>query len=237
MSDLLKEKGFVVAIDGPVAAGKGTIAKELATLLNGVYIDSGAMYRAVTYYCMKHGIGHTDISSIKQVLPNLDIQLEDSHVLLNGEDISSKIRTQEISTAVSKFAVHQIVQEDSISRRRKLADRLIGKGTVVVSEGRNEGTAAFPNAAVKIYLTASVETRARRRLQQLLTAGNTDVTFDKVLQDTKLRDTRDMNRTSAPLVKNPELHGYSIIDDSSLNERQTLEKIVFEIKKKGLCND
>lgn len=227
--------GFVVAIDGPVASGKGTVAKKLAEHFGAAYLDSGSMYRAFGLHLIQSGISISDEQAVVNELDKVDITIDSQNVYLNGVSVSDKIRTQEISDAASVIGVYAPVQEMLIGIRRELASKLISEGKIVISEGRNEGTTTFPDAAVKIYLTAELETRALRRLPRER-QKNSNVTLEEVKNDTEARDKRDMERKVAPLVSHPEQHGYTIIDNTFQEEDETLQilaSIVEETKEKN----
>lgn len=188
---------MIIAIDGPGGAGKGTIAKAIATELNIVYIDTGAMYRTVGLYAKRNNIGTRDREALKQVLDliNIDVKVsnEGQKFLLNGEDVSEAIRTPEISMAASDVSSIPEVRERLVDMQREMA-----KMQSVVMEGRDIGTVVFPNADTKIYLTASPEIRARRRYNELIAKGQ-EVEYDTVLEELIIRDRNDSTRETSPL--------------------------------------
>lgn len=187
-----------IAIDGPSGAGKSTIAKTLAKKLNFIYIDTGAMYRSVGLFALRKGIDiKNQPDKVSEVLDeiNLTIRYEEGvqHIFLNGEDVSDKIRTPEVSIAASAVAVIPAVRLKLVELQRQLAAK-----SDVIMDGRDVGTYILPDAEIKIFLTATVEDRARRRFEELLQKG-TETTFEEVLEDMKWRDKNDSSREFAPL--------------------------------------
>ena len=187
-----------IAIDGPSGAGKSTIAKTLAKKLNFIYIDTGAMYRSVGLFAIRKGIDtQNEQEKVCEILDeiNLTIRYEEGvqHIFLNGEDVSDKIRTPEVSIAASAVAVIPAVRLKLVELQRQLAAK-----SDVIMDGRDVGTYILPDAEIKIFLTATVEDRARRRFEELTDKG-TAVTFEEVLEDMKWRDKNDSSREFAPL--------------------------------------
>ena len=196
---------MVVAIDGPAGAGKSTVARAAARALGFTYLDSGAMYRAVGLMAQRHGGAASDRAE------ELDIRLGD-RVVVNGEDVTEAIRTPEVSEAASKVATNPRVREALAQKQREL----LSDGNWV-AEGRDIGTVVAPDAAVKVYLTASPEKRARRRADEL----GTDV--GTVLRDQALRDAQDMEREHSPLMAAP---GAVELDTSGLSIDEVVDRIV-----------
>ena len=187
-----------IAIDGPSGAGKSTIAKTLAKKLNFIYIDTGAMYRSVGLFALRKGIDtQNEQEKVCEILDeiNLAIRYEEGvqHIFLNGEDVSDKIRTPEVSIAASAVAVIPAVRLKLVELQRQLAAK-----SDVIMDGRDVGTYILPDAEIKIFLTATVEDRARRRFEELTQKG-TEVTYEEVLEDMKWRDKNDSSREFAPL--------------------------------------
>ncbi|MBQ7039163.1 MAG: (d)CMP kinase [Clostridia bacterium] len=187
-----------IAIDGPSGAGKSTIAKTLAKKLNFIYIDTGAMYRSVGLFALRKGIdikNEPDKVALSLDEINLTIRYEDGvqHIFLNGEDVSDKIRTPEVSIAASDVAVLPAVRLKLVELQRQLAAK-----SDVIMDGRDVGTYILPDAEIKIFLTATVEDRARRRFEELQQKGDSS-TFEEVLEDMKWRDKNDSSREFAPL--------------------------------------
>ena len=186
-----------VAIDGPSWAGKSTLARRLAADLGYVYVDTGAMYRAIGLYASRQGADLHDEAAVAALLPQirLDIRLVDGtqHVYLNGEDVSEAIRAEAIGMAASAVSAHGAVRAFLLETQRSLA-----AGQNVLMDGRDIGTVVLPHATVKIFLTASPEARARRRCLELRQKGK-DADYETVLADIRRRDEQDTNRPIAPL--------------------------------------
>ena len=186
-----------IAIDGPAGAGKSSIAKMLAGKLSYIYVDTGAMFRAMALYLLRCGVNAEDAAAISAHCKEADItiRIKDGaqEVLLNGEDVSPYIRTQEVGEMASRSSVNPDVRAKLLELQRALAAR-----ENVVMDGRDIGTVVLPDAPVKIYLTASPEVRAKRRCLQLEESGQT-ADYDQVLAEIRERDYRDMNRAIAPL--------------------------------------
>jgi cytidylate kinase len=189
---------MIVAIDGPAGAGKSTISRRLAERLGFAFLDTGAMYRAVALAALRRGLGLDDPDAIAQLASELTIDFDGIHTLLNGEDVSAAIRTTEVSAAVHLAA-------DNVSVRRRLVElqRQIAAGRDIVTEGRDQGTVAFPAAECKIFLTASREERARRRFEELSARGEA-VTYEGILAQQDDRDQRDARRPVGALIKAPD---------------------------------
>ena len=198
------EKKITIAIDGFSATGKSTIAKLLAKEYNYVYVDTGAMYRAVTLYAFQNNFVGTSFLAKDKLIEHLDdIDLDFQYdekkgfaeIYLNGENVEQQIRTLEISNLVSKVATISEVRRKLVIEQHKMG----AKGGIVM-DGRDIGTVVFPNAELKLYMTASAETRAQRRYKELIDKGE-KVTYDEVLQNVNSRDEMDSNRKDSPLVK------------------------------------
>ena len=191
--------GFNVAIDGPAGAGKSTVAKAAAKAAGLIYVDTGAMYRAIGLYLLREGTDLRDEKAVEEKLPGIGVSIEYDQgvqkVLLNGEDVSSLIRTQEVGEAASLTSAYGPVREKLLNLQRDLAEK-----QDVVMDGRDIGTNILPHAQLKVYLTASVEVRAKRRYDELLAKGETAV-LSEVEKEIEERDYRDMHREIAPLKK------------------------------------
>lgn len=185
----------VIAIDGPSASGKGTVAQLVASALGFHYLDSGALYRIVAYATQQNNIAWDDAQAVADCAKALHINFLGEQVLLNGQDISNEIRTEEIGKGASQVAVHNALRAVLVDTQHNFC-----KAPGLVADGRDMGTVIFPNAQLKIFLTASTETRAKRRYHQLL-GKNQPADFDAILKDLTERDARDKNRASAPLIQ------------------------------------
>lgn len=190
---------FNIAIDGPAGAGKSTIAKQLAKDLGVVYVDTGAMYRAMAYYFITNGIGEKDIVKIIDACKHVDVTITYENgvqnVWLNGENVSGKIRTEEVGNMASATSVYPVVRNKLVELQQQLA-----KTTDVIMDGRDIGTVVLPHADVKIYMTASSAIRAKRRFEELSAKG-IECNIDDIEKDIIDRDYRDMNRETSPLKK------------------------------------
>lgn len=188
-----------IAIDGPAGAGKSTIAKILAARLGILYLDTGAMYRAVGYKAIKSGVSVSDLAAVENMLKNttVDVKVEDGvqHVYLDGEDVSGVIRTPEVSRAASDISALPPVRHAMVDLQRIIAAK---QDTVL--DGRDVGTFVLPNAEHKFFLTASVEERAKRRYKELVGRGE-NCDFEKIRKDIEIRDYNDSHRALAPLKK------------------------------------
>ncbi len=217
-----KNMSFIVAMDGPAGAGKGTITKQVAEKLGLINIDTGAMFRLVTLNVIQEGIEIHEEDRIKEILDRIHIDMkENGEVFLNGEEVSKQIREDEVNCLVSPISVIPIVREKLLELQRKIA-----QGKNVIMEGRDIGTVVFPNADVKIYLDASAEERARRRLKQNQEKGISG-SYVEVLESIMDRDERDKNREIAPL-KQAEDAIY--IDSTNMTIEEVVDKIVKIIK-------
>ena len=219
--------GFIVAIDGPAGAGKGTITKLVGEKKNLIYIDTGALYRCVTLYMIRNKISLDDTDKIKEFLNKINIELkkEDNEdlVFLNGEDVTKLIREKEVNELVSQVSHIIEVRENITNLSRKIAE-----GKNVIMEGRDIGTNVFPNADVKIYLDATPEERARRRMKQNQEKG-IDNPFEEILKNIIFRDNNDITSTVAPL-KQAEDAFY--IDSSDIPIEKVVDKVIEIIEKK-----
>ena len=229
-------QGVSIAIDGPVASGKGTLAKALARRLGGFYLDTGAMYRAVAVAAIDRGLNVENPSDVQSVLPDTNIAFEGEQVLLNGVDVTHRIRESDASHGSSVIAVYGPVREDLVLKQRGLAHKAMEDGQVVILDGRDTGTKVLPDATFKLFLTARPEIRAERRRQQLLEKGSKVGDFNEVLADIKRRDDRDMTRAIDPLPSDPEERGYWVLDNSDQEETVTIKAVVDELDRRKLIN-
>lgn len=191
-------KTVAIAIDGPAGAGKSTIAKRLASELNFYYVDTGAIYRTVAYFMDLLGISPKDVDGVERYIDELTIGIDYEenglqHMIMNGMDVTDDIRTPDISQKASLISAHAVVREVLLEMQRDVA-----RAHNVVMDGRDIGTVVLPDAAVKIFLTASAEVRAQRRFDELQAKGSRE-TYEKVLKDLQQRDYQDTHREIAPL--------------------------------------
>lgn len=229
----MDKKSFVIAIDGPVAAGKGTVASKLASTLHGLYLYTGAMYRCLALVCVEKGVDMNNEEAVVALLPELQISYQHEQVFLNGQDVTERIKEDDAAAGSSVVGVYPKVREALVAKQQEIGRQALQTGTIVVIEGRDTGTKVFPDAALKIFLTATPETRAKRRVKQYHNQGRS-VSFDEVLEEIRIRDKRDTTREADPLPSNPKELGYFILDDSAISEEETLQVIQKEIQKRGL---
>lgn len=219
---------FIVAIDGPAGSGKGTITKLLAQKLNFLTMDTGAMYRCVTLYLLKNNINIDEIDKIELALKDIDIDMEEidgvQNFFLNNENVSSDIRTKEVDNFVSQVSHIVCVRNAMVDLQRKLSE-----GKQMIMEGRDIGTNVFPNAEVKIYLDASAEERAKRRLKQNQEKGINNISYEEILENVKFRDNNDKTSNVAPLKKAEDA---ILIDSTEMTIDEVVNKIEEIVKKK-----
>lgn len=208
--------GYSIAIDGPAGAGKSTIAKLIAKERGCIYVDTGAMYRAMAVYFLRQSISPEDEEAITGACDDIEvvIKYEDNvqQVYLNGENVTSILRTEEVGRMASASSVYPAVRAKLLDLQRKLA-----REYDVVMDGRDIGTHVLPDADVKIYMTASVEERAERRYRELMEKGDTSADYEKIKADIAERDYRDMNREIAPLKQAKDAN-YLDTSDMSIDE-------------------
>lgn len=215
----------IITLDGPSGAGKSTIAKLLAKKLSFKYLDTGAMYRAVTLYMIKHNIDINNNSEVISALNNLNINFDNvGRIYLDNEDVTEAIRSMEVVNLVSKVSSISIVRQNMVSLQRKIAE-----GGNYVVDGRDIGSVVFPNSKYKFYMDASLDERAKRRYNEELSKGK-NITYEEVRESIRKRDEFDSNREDSPLVV-PE--NANIIDTTSMTIDEVVEKIanvIFNIK-------
>jgi len=193
-----KQSAPVIAIDGPAASGKGTIAYNVAEALGYHYLDSGSLYRVIALRALEHGVAPEDAPALAALAADLDVSFAAGRAMLGGRDVADSLRTEEVSRIASRIAVHPAVRGALLARQRAFR-----KPPGLVAEGRDMGTVVFPDAALKVFLTASAEARAERRHKQLITKG-IPVNIDGLLRDIRERDIRDSTRAAAPLAAAPD---------------------------------
>ena len=215
-----------IAIDGPAGAGKSTISKMAAKELGYIYVDTGALYRAIGLFAIRSGVGTRDEQALAPLLERIKIELRyiegQQRILLNGEDVSEAIRSPEMSMAASDVSALPAVRAFLLDLQRQMAERYN-----VIMDGRDIGTVVLPNADVKIFLTASAEARAQRRYEEYLTKG-TEVPYNDVLQDMRQRDHNDSTRAIAPLRPAEDA---ILLDTSENTLEQSAELIIKTIKE------
>ena len=215
-----------VAVDGPAGSGKSTITKMVAEKLGFNYVDTGAMYRALTYNFLSNNLKELEENKIKELLEDLDFRVEYvdgvQYVYVNDVEVSDKIRTTEVSKYTSLFAKSPAVREFLIDTQRNLAHT-----NNIIMDGRDIASVVLPNADVKIFLTASVEERARRRVLDFERQGLENVDFEKVKEDIKARDWQDENRDIAPLVK---VDSATLVDTTSMTINEVVDKMTELVK-------
>lgn len=214
---------YVIAIDGPGGAGKSTIARLVAAKLGITYVDTGAMYRAAAVFLNRQGIDKDDDKSIEKAVSDMNITFSNERVLLNGEDVSKKIRENDVSKMASEYSANPAVRDKLTALQRQM-----GKTVSLVMDGRDIGSNVFKDAKYKFYLTASPEIRAERRYKELKERGE-QIEFGKILEDIKTRDDRDMNRKLNPLKI---ADGAVLVDSTDINIDEVVEEILSNIKER-----
>ena len=225
-------KNYVIAIDGEAGTGKSTLAKNIAKKYNIVYMDTGAMYRCVTLDMLNKGISMDDTRKIQQMLDNIKIEIENDNgedrFILNGEDVTKKIREKNVNDNVSQVSHIPLVRERMVELQRKLAD-----GKKIVMEGRDIGTNVFPNAQVKIYLTASAQVKAKRRYEQNKENG-INIPFEEIYNNVVFRDNNDKTSDVAPLKKADDAFE---LDTTNYTLDEVENIVVEKIKEKVILDD
>ena len=221
----------VITIDGPSGSGKGTIAALLARELNWGLLDSGALYRLTALAAMNHGVDFADEASLEVLAGHLDVQFLPAAdgagltIILEGEKVGANLRTEEVGAMASKVAALPGVRKALLQRQRDFAEQ-----PGLIADGRDMGTIVFPEAPLKVFLTASAEERAKRRFQQLQEKG-IDANFDRLLTDIKARDERDSNRIVAPLKPAEDA---VVLDSTRMSIQEVFNKVLAEMQSRGL---
>jgi cytidylate kinase len=218
---------IIIAIDGHSSCGKSTLAKALAKAFGYAHINTGAMYRATTLYFLENDVDINSLVDVEEALQHIKIHFEHiegkTHTFLNGKDVESNIRTMRINDHVSDVAKISMVRTQMVEQQREMSE---SKG--IVMEGRDIGTVVFPNAELKIFLTAAVEERARRRYEELKANGQ-DVTYEVVKENLAKRDFIDSNRENSPLSKAEDA---IILDNTNLSPQEQLDKSIELVNSK-----
>lgn len=221
-----KDMSYSIAIDGPAGAGKSTIAKKIAKQLGFIYVDTGAMYRAMALHILRKGISPEDGAAISRACEDADITIRyengEQVVLLNGENVNGLIRTEEVGNMASASSVNGDVRKKLVSLQQRLAET-----ADVIMDGRDIGTCVLPRADVKVYLTADAGVRAKRRYDELVQKG-TLCDLDKIEQDIIDRDNRDMNRENSPLRQAEDA---VLLDSSDMTIDEVVENIIGMVKR------
>jgi cytidylate kinase len=213
---------MIVTIDGPAASGKGTVAKGLAGRLGFAYLDTGAMYRAVSLAAARAGVSCDDPAAVATILPTIHIEMPPDRVLLNAEDVTELIRAPEVSQGASRVAAIPAVRAFLVPQQRR-----IGQGRDIVCEGRDQGTVVFPDAPVKFYVTADVRVRAERRYRELVARG-VETTLEREVAELRERDARDSGRADGPLRQPPDA---VVIDTSDRAVESVLDEMEGVIRR------
>ncbi|MDO7743439.1 MAG: (d)CMP kinase [Pedobacter sp.] len=219
-------KNLVVAIDGYSSCGKSTLAKALAKKLGFIYIDSGAMYRAVTLYFIRHHIDMTDPVAVKDGLQHIELNFHsrdyESHITLNGEEVSEEIRQMPVSQNVSEVSAHKFVRTEMVKQQQRM-----GNSKNIVMDGRDIGTTVFPDAPVKFFMTADPKVRAERRFRELQSKGDTETSLEDVFENLAHRDYADTTRLESPLVRAEDA---IILDNTDITQEEQLEFALERVK-------
>ena len=217
-------KNLVIAIDGYSSCGKSTLAKALAKKLGFIYIDSGAMYRAVTLYFIRNSVDINNEAAVKDALQHIELNFHsrdyESHILLNGEEVSDEIRQMPVSENVSEVSANKLVRHDMVLQQQRM-----GKSKNIVMDGRDIGTAVFEDAQVKFFMTADPKTRAERRFKELRSKGDTVTTLEEVFENLAHRDYADTTRKESPLTRAEDA---IILDNTELTQE---EQLAFALEK------
>ena len=218
---MTKSKKIIITIDGWSSCGKSTLAKQLAKALNYIYVDSGAMYRAITLYFLRNHIDWTDISAVKQALKEISLEFEynekseQSEIYLNGENVEYVIRDLVVAEKVSDVAAIREVRKYAVAQQQKM-----GRSRGIVMDGRDIGTVVFPDAELKIFMTADNAVRVERRFQELY-EKNPNITIDEVKANLEMRDYIDSNRDVSPLRRAEDA---LLLDNTHITEKEQFHK-------------
>lgn len=229
-SDWNQKGGVVIAIDGPAGAGKSTVARELARRLGMGYLDTGAMYRALTLEALRRRLDLEDAEALSRLASSLELESvflpEESppyRVLVGGEDVTAGVRSREVSAHVSQVSSHAAVRAEMVRKQRAMAE-----GRDMVVEGRDVGTAVFPRAPVKFFVTASVTERARRRHRELVMEGH-EISLQAVREEMARRDLLDSTRETDPLRRAPDAE---VVDTTGLSVSRVVERLMRRVRER-----
>lgn len=220
--ELINNDVYSVTVDGPSGSGKSTVCKLISDILNIEYLDTGSMYRSLAYFCLKENVNLENEEEVMQVLNRLDITFESSKIKVNGELLSDKIRTNDVSMAASKVSTYYSVREKLVEIQRQIAS-----DKAIILDGRDAGTNILKNADYKFYLDASPEVRAKRRFDE----QKDDSSYEKILKDIKLRDEQDKNRKYAPLRQAEDA---VLINSDDMNIDEVVENIIEIIRGRNV---
>ena len=214
----------MIAIDGYSSCGKSTLAKALAKKLGFIYIDSGAMYRAITLYFLRNNVDFENHDAVVDALQHIELNFHskdyESHITLNGEEVSDEIRLMPVSEAVSPVSAIKEVRKEMVKQQQRM-----GKSKNIVMDGRDIGTAVFPDAQVKFFMTADPKIRAERRYNEMLAKGDTTITLEEVFENIAHRDYADTTREESPLTRAEDA---IILDNTDITEE---EQLAFALEK------
>lgn len=216
------KKVFSIAVDGPAGAGKSTIAKRASEVLKIEYIDTGAMYRALTYKVLEKKIDPKDTENVIEILNKTNIDFIDNHIYLDGLKVDKEIRDNKVSSNSSYIAIIKEVRDRMVFIQQEMA-----KEKSVIMDGRDITTVVLPNADYKFFITATVEERSKRRYKELIEKGESNITLEKIIEDIKRRDEIDSNREIAPLTKTEDSY---LIDTTDKSIEECVNIIVSMVK-------
>lgn len=218
-------ENLIIAIDGPAGAGKSTISKLVSKRLDINYLDTGAMYRAITYKCIEEGININNEEEVIKICESSDVDFRNNQIYLDGKNIDIEIRRQEVSSKVSNVAKIKKVRELLVARQREIASE-----SDVILDGRDVGTCIFPDARYKFFLSASAQERGRRRYEELKSKGE-DVDLDNIIEDIKKRDKIDSTREVSPLIKAEDAIE---IDSTSMSINEVVDYIIDAVESEKI---
>jgi cytidylate kinase len=211
----------IITIDGPAGSGKSSVAKRVAQELGFVHLDSGAIYRAVTLFLLQRGVSPSDVPKIEECLKDLDLEVKDQQIYVNGENVTEAIRSPQVDEMVSLYSALPVIRSSLLALQRELYDC-----QDLIAEGRDMGTVIFPDADLKIFLKADAKTRAIRRWKELM-EREVDISFDDVYYQIIQRDEKDSNRKLSPLIPAEDA---IILDTSDLTLEEVVERVIKLVK-------